>query len=165
MTFAPKTWVVGEVVSATTMNTEIRDQFNSMFAAWTTYTPTWTSSGTNPTLGSGALTGRYMKIGRTVHLGILLVAAANTTWGSGAYSFAAPALSATTGVAWVGGARLSGTATWIGQCNLSANTTAINVAFPAAVADTRASNMQATSPETHAATTSLRLTLTYQSAT
>ncbi|ARF75675.1 hypothetical protein B7C62_28035 [Kitasatospora albolonga] len=165
MTFAPRTWNAGETVTAAMLNQEIRDQLNSMFDVWTAYTPAWTSSGTNPALGNGSITGRYMKIGRTVHVSILLVGGSTTTWGTGAYSIAAPFTSANIGVAFVGAARLAGTDTWAGICNLSANTTAINLQFPASTTNTRAANMQATSPETHAAGTSLRLSLTYQSAT
>src|SRR5690606_3571292 len=72
VTFTPRTWIVGEVVSAATMNQEIRDQFNSMFAAWTAYTPSWTASTSNPALGNGTITGRYMKYGRTVWASIKL---------------------------------------------------------------------------------------------
>ncbi len=67
MTSTPRTWVVGEVVSAAIMNQEIRDQFNSFFGAWTTYTPSWgADGGAAPTLGNGTITGRYLKTGRTV---------------------------------------------------------------------------------------------------
>lgn len=77
MTFAPKTWIVGETVSAALLNQEIRDQFNSFFGAWTAYTPSWgADGGAAPTLGNGALTGRYLKIGRTVDWVMQL------TWGS-----------------------------------------------------------------------------------
>ncbi|MCX4786457.1 hypothetical protein OG369_09765 [Streptomyces sp. NBC_01221] len=90
MTFAPRTWVVGEVVQAATMNQEIRDQFASMFDAWTSFTPSWTSTGTNPVLGNGALAGRYMKIGRTVHVIITLTWGSTTTPGTGSYVFSLP---------------------------------------------------------------------------
>ncbi|MCI3155547.1 hypothetical protein ELQ39_28145 [Streptomyces sp. GB4-14] len=90
MTFTPRTWIVGEVVSAATMNQEIRDQFNSMFAAWTAYTPTWTASTTNPSLGNAVLTGRYMKYGRTVLVSIKLTMGSTTTYGTGLWRFALP---------------------------------------------------------------------------
>lgn len=77
MTSAPRTWSVGEVVTAAYMNTEIRDQFNSFFGAWNTYSPGWfAETGTSPTLGNGTLTGRYLKVGRTVDW------VAQLTWGS-----------------------------------------------------------------------------------
>ncbi|MGD6761346.1 hypothetical protein ACOKM5_20645 [Streptomyces sp. BH097] len=77
MTFAPRTWTTGEVVTAAMMNTEVRDQFNSFFGAWSSYTPTWQAEGgANPTLGNGTIVGRYLKIGRTVDWVVQL------TWGS-----------------------------------------------------------------------------------
>lgn len=77
MTFAPRTWVVGEVVTAALLNQEIRDQFNSFFGAWTAYTPSWgADGGASPTLGNGTIVGRYLKTGRTVDWVMQL------TWGS-----------------------------------------------------------------------------------
>jgi hypothetical protein len=168
VTFGPKTWIVGETVSAALLNQEIRDQWNSVLDPWTTYTPGWTAATTNPVIGNGTLTGRYMKVGRTVHLSINLVGGATTTWGAGAYSFAAPFASANSTVSYLGGARLSGSGsgdTWIGQASLGPNTTSINATFPVSTTNTRASNMHATGPETHAAGSTLRLFVTYQSAT
>jgi len=68
MTTAPRTWVVGEVVTAALLNQEIRDQFNSFFGAWSTsWTPGWLAEGgAAPTLGNGTIAGRYLKVGRTV---------------------------------------------------------------------------------------------------
>ncbi|MGW2226788.1 hypothetical protein [Streptomyces formicae] len=77
MTSAPRTWLVGEIVTASLLNTEIRDQFNSFFGAWSTWSPTWfAEGGAAPTLGNGTLAGRYMKVGRTVDWVMQL------TWGS-----------------------------------------------------------------------------------
>lgn len=53
-------------------------------AAWTSFATTWsTSSGTAPAIGSGTLSGYYMKIGKVVFVRILLKAAADTTFGNG----------------------------------------------------------------------------------
>jgi hypothetical protein len=83
MTFTPRTWVVGEVVSAAIMNQEIRDQFASFFGAWTDYTPTWVAeTGGTPAVNNGTLTGRYLKVGRTVDFLIKLVVGSTTTFGS-----------------------------------------------------------------------------------
>lgn len=62
---APRTWLTGEVVTATLMNTHIRDNFNAVGDAWTAYTPTcsWT-------VGNGTLTGRYRSVGKTVDVSI-----------------------------------------------------------------------------------------------
>jgi len=168
MTTTPRTWASGETPTGATFNTEIRDQWNSVLDAWTTYTPGWTAATTNPVIGNGTITGRYLKVGRTVHLAITLIGGSTTTWGAGAFSFAAPFTSANSTVSYLGGARLSGSGsndTWIGQASLGPNTTSVNATFPVSATNTRASNMHATGPETHAAGSTLRLFLTYQAAT
>jgi hypothetical protein len=58
----PRTWVSGETVTAAEMNTEIRDAFTGVQAAWTVYTTTTT----NITLGNGTLDARYTRFGQTV---------------------------------------------------------------------------------------------------
>jgi hypothetical protein len=57
---------------------------------WQTYTPAWTASTTNPTLGNGTITGRYTQIGKTVHAMISVLLGSTTTVGSGSYSFSLP---------------------------------------------------------------------------
>lgn len=94
MTFAPRTWAVGEVVPAAVMNTEIRDQFNSFFGAWTAYTPSWTAATTNPVLGNGTLVGQYMKVGRTCTVAIMLTIGSTSTFGSGFWRISLPAQAA-----------------------------------------------------------------------
>ncbi|MGP4048788.1 hypothetical protein [Streptomyces sp. 2A115] len=100
MTTTPRTWVVGEVVSAALLNAEIRDQFNSFFGAWTSYTPTWQAEGgAAPTLGNGTIVGKYLKIGRTVDWVIQLNWGSTTVAGGGGGSenwmFGLPAVPAT----------------------------------------------------------------------
>ncbi|MCX5201038.1 hypothetical protein OG897_06125 [Streptomyces sp. NBC_00237] len=95
MTFTPRTWAVGETVTASMLNTEIRDQFNSMFGAWTPYTPTWTAVTTPPALGNGTLTGQYMKIGRTCFTIFVLTMGSTTTYGSGFWKMSLPFTAAT----------------------------------------------------------------------
>lgn len=48
-------------------------------AAWETYTPTWSTGATQPSIGLGTLTGRYQQIGRT------MVFSAGLTWGSNTF--------------------------------------------------------------------------------
>ncbi|MFB7219333.1 hypothetical protein [Streptomyces sp. NPDC056227] len=164
MTFAPKTWVVGEVVTAAIMNQEIRDQFNSMFGAWTSYTPTWTAATTNPTIGNGTLTGRYIKVGRTVTVSLLLIPGSTTTYGSGVYLFGLPFPAASDVVSCLGAARISGGATWIGHMLVGSSATSANLTFSNTTADTRGANMSDSKPETLAATAQVRATVTYQTA-
>lgn len=58
--------------------------------ASTTYTPTWGADTTNPVLGNGTITGRYLKYGRMVWFSIHLVIGSTTTQGSGPWNFTMP---------------------------------------------------------------------------
>jgi len=164
VTFAPRLWVVGEVVSAAIMNQEIRDQVNSILDTWTTYTPTWTAATTNPSLGNGSITGRYMKVGRTVTVSIMLTIGSTTTLGTGAYLIGVPVPAAAAVVSSLGAARLSAADTWLGHMFLASGASAANVTFPATATNTRGANMSGTVPETLAAGHILRVSLTYQAA-
>jgi hypothetical protein len=57
------------------------------YTAPTTFTPTWTNSGTANSIGSGTITGRYWQIGKEVTLNITLTIAADTTTGNGEWIF------------------------------------------------------------------------------
>lgn len=164
MTFTPRTWVVGEIVDDVMLNTEIRDQFNSQYAAWTTYTPTW-SGPTPPTLGNGTLTGRYIKIGRTVTVSIILTVGSTTTLGSGAYTYSLPFTVASASVHYLGSARLVGTDVWHGQTSVSTGASSANFTFPTSGTNTKSANQSGTVPETLAAGTTVRATVTYQAST
>lgn len=60
--------------------------------AWTSFTPTWTSTGTAPALGNGSLTGRYKAIdSKTYCIAIRLTWGSTTTGGTGDWRFALPA--------------------------------------------------------------------------
>jgi hypothetical protein len=59
-------------------------------SAWSTYTPSWTSDGTNPSIGNGSRIGRYERIGRTVHVSAKIIMGSSTSYGSGQYSLSLP---------------------------------------------------------------------------
>lgn len=164
MTFAPRTWVVGEVVTGALMNTEIRDQFNSMFAAWTAYTPTWTGATTNPAIGNGSIVGRYIKIGRTVTAEVILTMGSTTTYGSGSQEIGVPVTAAAAIVSYLGTARFTGASTWLGQTYLILGNNTMQVTFPASASATTGASMSPTVPETQSNGDILRAAITYQSA-
>lgn len=60
-------------------------------AAWTAYTPTLYGSTTNPTIGNGSITGRYVNIGATI-IGEIRIIAGTTGFnrGAGTYSVSLP---------------------------------------------------------------------------
>ena len=64
---------------------------------WTVYTPAWTSSGTQPTIGTGSLSGRYTKIHTTVHFEMAITFASSTNPGTGTYTFTLPVVPASGG--------------------------------------------------------------------
>ncbi|MFI8962043.1 hypothetical protein ACIGO8_08000 [Streptomyces sp. NPDC053493] len=164
MTFAPRTWVVGEVVTAATMNQEIRDQLNSMFAAWTSYTPTWTASTTNPVLGNGSLTGVYMKVGRTCHVQVELSCGTTTTYGSGNWSLGLPFTSTNSGGLRIGVAQASGSIRAAGQVTVNTSASTFGLWFPATGSVSNLSAATATVPYTWASTNFLRCSFTYETA-
>lgn len=58
---------------------------------WTTYVPEWLGSATNPSIGNGSITGRYVIIGATVFGEIRIQAGTSGfTRGSGSYSITLP---------------------------------------------------------------------------
>ena len=75
-------FTTGELVTAA--------HLNQISAAWTSYTPTWTATTTNPVIGNGTLSGAYWQVGKTVHFRIYLLAGGTTTYGSGNYRWALP---------------------------------------------------------------------------
>jgi len=93
-TTTPRTWVAGEVPTATHFNGNLRDFGRAFADAWTSYTPTLTASTTNPT--NWTQTGYYMQAGKLVHVKVQLAAGASMTAGSGTYRIALPVNANTT---------------------------------------------------------------------
>lgn len=57
---------------------------------WRTYTPAWTSTGTQPSVGNGTMTGRYCQVGKRLFVQIKFVAGSTTTFGTGDYRLSLP---------------------------------------------------------------------------
>jgi hypothetical protein len=55
-----------------------------------TFTPAWTATTTNPTIGSGSITGRYIDFGTYVVYSVALSIAGDTTPGTGTWLFGMP---------------------------------------------------------------------------
>ncbi|TCJ23016.1 hypothetical protein [Nocardioides jejuensis] len=86
----PRTWVAGELVTAAELNTEIRDAFAGLQAAWTAFTPSWTGSSSNPAIVNGTIAGGYMQVGKTVHFWIEITMGTSTTYGTGNWQLTLP---------------------------------------------------------------------------
>lgn len=59
-------------------------------AAWTSYSPAWTATTTDPTIGNGSITGAYQELGQTVNVRIKVTVGSTTTAGSGVYRLSLP---------------------------------------------------------------------------
>ncbi|MFD0074249.1 hypothetical protein ACFVIY_17630 [Streptomyces sp. NPDC127166] len=160
----PRTWVVGEVVTAAYLNAEVRDQFTDLLAAWTAYTPVWTAT-TNPSLGNGTLVGKYRKIGRLVNFQIDLTMGTTTTYGSGAWSLTLPFAAAASSGSRIGVAQALGGSRFGGQIVISPSAAGTSPFFPASASVSNLSSVAAATPFTWASGNELRITGCYESAT
>lgn len=70
-----------------------------------TYTPTWTGTVSNPSIGNGTLTGRYLLNGRICYVDIDLMIGSTTVVGSGRWDFSLP-INAVDTTAQVGGSAM-----------------------------------------------------------
>lgn len=92
----PRTWVAGEFPSAATFNTHVRDNLKAIGDAWTAYTPSWNSTGTQPALGNGTATGFYIAAGDLIVFRFKITLGTTSTVGTGTYSFGLPVAAAAT---------------------------------------------------------------------
>ncbi len=105
---------------------------------WTSYTPEWTSSGTQPALVDGTLTGRYLMLHHQLaRAQIRLTMGASTTFGTGVYFLSLPfqcsADSILYNAAGSGWALDTGTKESGGVCKLESTSTTFRIsAAPAA---------------------------------
>ena len=83
----PRTWVTGELLTATLLNVELRDALTNLQAAWTALTPSpaLTSSGTNPTMGNSTVVGATHQIGKTILWRLRITLGSTFAAGSGTY--------------------------------------------------------------------------------
>jgi hypothetical protein len=72
-------WSVGDELDV--------DKLNGVF---TSYTPTWSSTGSAPSLGNGSIVGKWWRQGQTVRFSILLTAGSTTSFGTGEWTFTLP---------------------------------------------------------------------------
>ena len=102
----PRTWVAGETVTASLMNTHVRDNLNAIAAVgidgWTDYSgsATWTGS-TNPTYT--VVRAEYAQLGKTV---IYQFRMTYTSGGTGTWAWSLPVTASAAGNFSVGGGNI-----------------------------------------------------------
>src|SRR5262245_308636 len=88
----PPTRATTTVITASIYNTDLIDNLAYIYAnsQGTDYTPTWSATGTAPSLGNGSIQGKYWRLGRLVLYRLVFTAGSTTTFGSGAWLFTLP---------------------------------------------------------------------------
>lgn len=133
--------------------------------AWKPYTPVWTGATTNPVIGLGTITGRYLKVGRSVQVVIEILPGSNTTYGSGAFRVSLPFTAVTVPEQCLHG-RFFDTSTGVayaGSCSLSGLTYAVLQGLTVTGTDIRVSTLSQGSPTvTWANGDALRIWGTYE---
>ncbi len=89
----PRTWVTGELLTATLLNVELRDAMTNLQAAWTAWTPSpapTSISGTDPTMGNSTVVGATHRIGKTILWRLRITLGSTFAAGSGTYALAMP---------------------------------------------------------------------------
>ena len=72
----------GDILTAATLNT--------IGAVWETYTPTWTGSTTNPSVGAGFVEGKYCQLQTLIIVSGYVIPGASWAAGSGTYRVSLP---------------------------------------------------------------------------
>lgn len=135
------------------------------FGAWTSYTPIWTGSSTNPAIGDGTLNGHYCQIGKHVTTRIALEIGSTTTFGSGYWSFDMPVSAVDYGVTTIGTAYVldSGAAEFLGFVTHGGSTVQMRCGRPASATTlTNATLVDKDWPMTWAAGDKLNVQFAYQ---
>jgi len=131
--------------------------------AWQSYTVSWTATTTNPSIGNGTLSGRYVQLGKTVICAVSLTMGSTTTYGSGSWNLSLPKTSANNGI-YYGGQWMAvdlGTTNHAGQVFLLPNVSVINYFLRENVALDYLNNI---TPHIWASGDVLRFSVTYETA-
>jgi len=133
---------------------------------WQSYTVSWTAATTNPAIGNGTLTGRYIVIGKLCTYVLGLVMGSTTTYGSGNWAFSLPINAVNTaGINFYGVAHLRkvGTANYerIAQISPSLSTSVINL-FIDPTPGSNSANLSETVPFTWGKDDALGFEITYE---
>ena len=65
-------------------------QTGTAITDWQSYTPTWTSTGTQPAIGNGSINGKYRRSGSNIELQVKITPGSTSTYGTGNYLISIP---------------------------------------------------------------------------
>lgn len=89
---SPTNVATGDVLTASKWNQDVVENWNALGGAWTTYTPAWTSAGTQPAVGNGTASGRYVLVGKFALVEAGVRFGSTSTFGTGAYFLSVPSV-------------------------------------------------------------------------
>jgi hypothetical protein len=111
---------------------DVNGDIDALTDAWTTYTPTFGAGGGSPSIGSGGtITGRYRKLGRTVHASGLIQFGTSPNSGTGGWTISLPfAVASVNNVRHIGSLVMrnddgGGTGWYVGSCMAAAGATSL----------------------------------------
>lgn len=133
--------------------------------AWPTFTPTWTATTVNPSVGNGTLIGAYSLVGKTCDVHIDLIMGSSTNYGSGNWQFALPFTAVSGKGSRVGHAHALGTGSngrYGGQNIVSPGATTTSPFFPDPAGDTNLFFASQGTPFTWTTGYQLRISFTYE---
>jgi len=90
---APATFIVGQVLTAAQMNAitaNLSVLGGTAGPTYTSYTPSWSSTGTAPAIGNATITAQYAQIAKSVHAFGSIAFGGTSTFGTGTYAFTLP---------------------------------------------------------------------------
>lgn len=135
--------------------------------AWTSYTPTWGSSGVAPAIGNGTITGKYFRSGRLISFLAFLRAGSTTTFGTGSFTLTLPVAphNSTARKSFTGFVFDDSASDIYEIRGHSTTATTINLYFPLSGTDGKLSGITGTGPITMANNDEISVSGTYESAT
>lgn len=135
---------------------------------WSTYTPTWTSSGTQPIAGNGVFNGRWCRLGKTINLQLFVQFGSTSNAGTGEWAFSLPVAAANIGsnAAWMGSAVgvNPGNAYWPGQSKIDSNASVVKALSATSAAGSTGAQWGTGVPYTWTNGHWLNLSITYEAA-
>jgi hypothetical protein len=162
----PTTRATGFVVTAAVWNADVVNNLKEIGDAWTAYTPAWTASTTNPTIGNGTIVGRWISAGKMVLFKIQVTIGTTTTLGTGNYSITLPTAAHFRYETFSGTLRdVSASVTWpiMGEVNVSTKDDLIIRRFPTTAGNDFA-NTSGTAPVALASTDAITISGCYEAA-
>lgn len=133
-------------------------------AAWTSYSCTWRSLGTQPALGNGTLVSVYRRVGKTVNIMILLTIGSTSTFGTSAYYFDLPVASTREAMGVATAFDTSGGAFFAAVGLISAGGGLAGLSYITPLTASTNALMTSAAPMTWATGDTLRVTATYETA-